>query len=134
MKSSLENGDRVLMKFINPLPFVADIDRAKTFYADLLGIPIVEDDGSFVKFANGCALHDGAALYRIIFGNDITEEGPFGRSNLVLYFEVKDLLAAYDRVAGRVKLIHAVQLQAWGQHVFRFYDLDGHIVEVGEPM
>jgi hypothetical protein len=33
-----------------------------------------------------------------------------------------------------VELIHPILQQAWGQRVFRFYDPDRHIVEIGEPM
>lgn len=37
------------------------------------------------------------------------------------------------KVEPLVELIHPIERQAWGQKVFRFYDPDGHIVEVGEP-
>jgi uncharacterized glyoxalase superfamily protein PhnB len=39
-----------------------------------------------------------------------------------------------SRVVDRVDLIHPIVEQAWGQRVFRFYDPDGHAVEVGEPL
>jgi uncharacterized glyoxalase superfamily protein PhnB len=68
-----------------------------------------------------------------VFGAAPDEGGPYGRRNLVLYFEDDDIEAAFGRVVGRVDLIHAIQVQAWGQRVFRFYDPDGHIVEIGEP-
>ncbi|MFZ2102214.1 MAG: VOC family protein [Oricola sp.] len=121
------------MKFVNPLPFVADMGRSKTFYADLLGIAILEDHGGFVRFENGFALHDGASLHRTVFGTNAGDDSPYGRQNLVLYFEVEDLDAAFARIAGRVDLIHPIARQAWGQRVFRFFDPDRHIVEIGEP-
>jgi hypothetical protein len=31
-------------------------------------------------------------------------------------------------------LLHPLREQPWGQRVFRCFDPDGHIVEVGEPM
>ena len=33
-----------------------------------------------------------------------------------------------------VEYVHPLREHPWGQRVFRVYDPDGHIVEVGEPM
>lgn len=38
------------MRFINPIPFVRDINRSKEFYNQLLGLKIIEDAGNFVLF------------------------------------------------------------------------------------
>ncbi|MHA7776435.1 VOC family protein [Roseibium sp. M-1] len=122
------------MKFVNPLPFVADIERAKRFYAEVLDLRILEDHGDFVRFESGFALHDGAALHQTVFGDPPVGDEPYGRRNLVLYFEDEDIEVTFARVATRVRLIHGVETQAWGQRVFRFFDPDGHIVEIGEPM
>ena len=52
---------------------------------------------------------------------------------MLLYFEHWDVDAAFEKIAPHVELIHTVEQQAWGQRVFRFYDPDGHAVEIGEP-
>ena len=123
------------MKFINPLPFVTDIDRAKRFYSDILQMRILEDHGAFVRFESGFALHEGAALHQTVFGTvPAAGNAPYGRCNLVLYFEDEDIDAVFERISGQVQLIHGIETQAWGQRVFRFFDPDGHIVEIGEPM
>lgn len=122
------------MKFVNPLPFVSDIDRAKRFYANILQLRILEDHGAFVRFENGFALHDGEALHRTVFGEEPRRNEPYGRRNLVLYFEDEDIDALFRGIAHRVELIHGIEQQSWGQRVFRFFDPDGHIVEIGEPM
>ena len=135
------------MKFVNPLPFVADMARAKAFYTDVLGLRVVEDHGDFVQFEHGFALHEGRSLHRTIFGEEAPDTSPYGRRNLVLYFEVEDLDAAFAQVAGRVAarlaarvvddgvaLIHPIERQSWGQRVFRCTDPDGHIIEVGTPL
>ena len=33
-----------------------------------------------------------------------------------------------------VEVIHDLKEHSWGQRVVRFYDYDGHIIEVGEHM
>ena len=121
------------MKFVNPLPFVADIARSKRFYSSVMGLAIVQDHGNFVQFDGGFALHDGAALHETIFGEKSDTPPPYGRKNLVLYFEVEDIETVFSHVSGQVELIHPVQRQLWGQRVFRFYDPDRHIIEIGEP-
>jgi len=57
----------------------------------------------------------------------------YGRRNLLLSFEHDDVNSAFESIAPHVELIHPVERQAWGQRVFRFYEPDGHAVEVGEP-
>ncbi len=119
------------VRFVNPLPFAADITVARDFYRDVVGLDVVEDAGEFVRFATGFALHDGASLLRRATGA-APDGTAFGRANLVLYFEADDLDEAYRRVAARAVILHPVQRQDWGGRVFRFLDPDGHIVEMGE--
>lgn len=121
------------MRFVNPLPFVRDIETSKNFYASTLGLSVVEDHGNFVMFENGFAIHDGADLFRSVFGTDDPGGTDYGRKNLVLYFEDADLDKTFNRISPRVELIHAIRKEPWGQRVFRFYDPDQHVVEVGEP-
>ncbi|MEN0087170.1 MAG: VOC family protein [Pseudomonadota bacterium] len=121
------------MKFVNPLPFVEDVDASKLFYTKTLGLVILEDHGNFVLFEGGFAIHYGAALFKTVFGSDNASTGSYGRANLGLYFEHYDLDAAFARISPTVELIHEIRKEPWGQRVFRFYDPDRHVIEVGEP-
>ena len=121
--------------FVNILIFVADLDRAKRFYRDVLGQAVIESEGDFVKLENGLALHSRRPLEEMTFGNcSPPDRRPYGQKNLVLYFESDELEAIFERVASKSELIHPIETQAWGQRVFRFHDPDGHIVEIGEPL
>lgn len=122
------------MRFVNPIPFVRDINRAREFYRDRIGLKIREDFGNFVLFATGFAIHEGSSLEQTIWQESSPETGPYGRQNLLLYFEHDDIDAAFAGIAPHVVLIHPVERQAWGQRVFRFYDPDGHAIEIGEPL
>ncbi|WP_113434128.1 VOC family protein [Rhizobium sp. SYY.PMSO] len=120
------------MRFVNPIPFVTDIARSKAFYGELLGLGIVHDFGNFVLFDTGFAIHDGKSLERTIWKKSDETSEPYGRGNILLYFEHEDVDAAFEAIAPHVDLIHPVERQEWGQRVFRFYDPDGHAVEIGE--
>ncbi len=121
------------MRFINPIPFVRDIKLSRNFYENTLGLKVLEDAGNFVLFETGFAIHDGAALEQTVWGTMSGAAEAYGRQNLLLYFEHDDVDAAFEGIAPHVELIHSVEQQAWGQRVFRFYDPDGHAVEIGEP-
>lgn len=123
------------MRFVNPIPFVRDIGQSTAFYRDVLGLAVVEDHGAFVLFEDHFAIHDGEALIRTVWGAaEAGDEETFGRRNLLLYFEDDDIEACFARLRDRVRLIHPLERQPWGQTVFRFYDPDGHVVEIGEPL
>ena len=121
------------MRFVNPIPFVRNIDVARRFYRDVVGLVIEQDHGNFVRFVSGFAIHEGATLEKTIWGAKGDHLDKYGRRNLVLYFEDDDIDAAFARIAAKVELVHPIERQNWGQRVFRFYDPDGHVIEVGEP-
>ncbi len=120
------------MRFVNPIPFVRDVAASKAFYTSLLGLRVVEDHGHFVRFETGFAIHDGTRLEQTIWGTSSANPS-YGRRNVLLYFEEENLDALFERIHRHVKLIHPIQTQDWGQRVFRFYDPDGHVIEIGEP-
>ncbi len=124
------------LKFINSIAFVKDINTSKAFYAELLGLKIVEDHGVFVLFEDHFALHQARELAVTVWGADCPSgtDQLQGRHNLLLYFETEELEQMFTRLKDQVKLIHPIRRQAWGQAVFRFYDPDGHVVEIGEPL
>lgn len=123
------------MRFVNPIIFVKDIDVSRAFYRDALGLEVEADHGTIVIFRQHFAIHDGAALTQTVWGPDgPVGQAPYGRHNLLLYFEDDDIDACFARLSGRVEMIHPIVRQAWGQRVFRFYDPDRFAVEIGEPM
>jgi len=124
------------LKFINPIVFVKDIHISKAFYAETLGLKVIEDHGAFVLFENHLGIHQAHELAATIWKADAPSDTdqPQGRHNLLLYFETDALEQVFARLKENVKLIHPVERQAWGQAVFRFYDPDGHVIEIGEPL
>ena len=93
------------------------------------------DHGPNVAFEGGFSIWQADHAYQIIFGRSPGVAGRLGHENCELYFETDDLddMSARASNAG-AQFVHPLREQPWGQRVFRFYDPDGHIVEVGEPM
>ena len=53
-----------------------------------------------------------------------------------LVFEVDDIRAFLRRLGAfpEVRMLHEVREHPWGRWAVRFYDPDGHVIEVGESM
>ena len=124
------------IRHVSTIVFVSDIGRSRAFYRDVLGQTVAEDHGTIVIFEHGFVIHDGPNLlektYRKPGG---FPSGPQGKDNLDIYFETDDLEGAYVAVCDSgADVIHPIEVQEWGQRVFRFHDPDGHIVEIGDPM
>ncbi len=124
------------LKFVNTIIFAKDINVSKAFYAETLGLKVVEDYGAFILFENHLALHQACELAITVWKADAPSDTdqPQGRHNLLIYFETDALEDAFARLKDQVKLIHPIEQQAWGQSVFRFYDPDSHVIEIGEPL
>ncbi|WP_404406640.1 VOC family protein [Pelagibacterium halotolerans] len=122
------------MRFVNPLVFVSDLERSRRFYVEVMGLTVKEQDGGVVIFEGGFAVHQGEALQQTVWGDIEQPGGPYGRRNVLLYFEDTNLDRVFETIAPHVQLIHPIRTEAWGQRVFRFHDPDGHAIEIGEPM
>jgi len=110
---------------------VKDIETSKKFYQDLMGLEIDTDWGVNVAFKGGIALQQG---FDEIIG--VPKESVIARShNMELVFETDDFDAFVAKVENHpdIEFVKGgVVEQPWGQRVFHIYDLDGHILEVGE--
>jgi catechol 2,3-dioxygenase-like lactoylglutathione lyase family enzyme len=120
-----------VIRFANPLVFVADIEVSRKFYQDVLNLQVVESHHNFVLFADGFAIHHGNDLLDATFGIGHSQSA-WGRNNLVLYFEAQPIAETFERLARIVDLIHPLRMESWGQQIFRFYDPDRHIIEIGD--
>jgi catechol 2,3-dioxygenase-like lactoylglutathione lyase family enzyme len=124
------------IEFSHSIIFVKDMQVSKAFYTEVLGLKVVQDYGTIILFENHLAIHQAQALAVTIWKAEAPSgaDQPQGRQNLLLYFETPTLEETFTRLQDKVKLIHPIERQAWGQLVFRFYDPDGHAIEIGEPL
>ena len=119
------------MKFICPLIAVEDVERSRKFYEVVLGQRVKFDFGENVTFEGDFAIHLRSHFQQLIDGKPIQRGG----NGYELYFEEDKV----DDFAQKLKqhsvtFVHEVREQPWRQKVVRFYDPDGHIIEVGESL
>ena len=72
------------MRFVNPIPFVRDTNRARAFYLDVMRLKIRADHGDFVLFEDGFALHEGLRLERTVWKQNGAAPSSYGCRNLLL--------------------------------------------------
>jgi len=118
-----------MMKYSGTLIVVNDIEQSKAFYQTLLGLQIETDLGANVTLSGGISLQT-IETWRKFIGKDETK---FHNHTMELYFET-DNLDEFIKKLSTIKLVHPPLEHSWGQRVVRFYDPDGHIIEVGENM
>lgn len=120
------------MKYFCTVISVADINAARKFYEDLFGLEVFQDYGKNVAFTCGLALQqDFDWLVGLSKDNILTKS-----NNIEICFEEQDFDGFWDKLKKypNIEYLGDVIEHSWGQRVIRFYDLDGHIIEVGEDM
>ncbi|MCP4539035.1 MAG: glyoxalase [Chloroflexi bacterium] len=123
------------IKFQSSVFFVKDVGVSRRFYEGLLSQQVEMDFGPNVGFVGGFAIWQVDHACQTIFERAPGGMGQLGRENCEIYFETDDLDTVHAQLSeAGVEFAHPLREQPWGQRVFRFYDPDGHIVELGEPM
>lgn len=119
------------MKYKSTLLVVKDIEKAKKFYKEVLGLHVIMDLGANVTLTGGIALQTEDS-WKEFLGKEIRTGG----NDTELYFEEDNFdtfLEKLDKIPN-VEYVHKVMEHQWGQRVIRFYDLDEHVIEVGENL
>ena len=137
------------MKYTCSLIAVSDMEKSKQFYHDVLGMNVVADFGANVTLEGGITLQTMDTWKAFIQTDDVTLPNNAGE----LYFEEEDLDAFCDHLEMSrkalividtqnditkhyrdIRYVHPLFEHRWGQRVVRFYDPDGHIIEIGEKL
>jgi len=122
-----------MMKYAGVCIAVRDVKLARKFYEDLFGLEVFQDYGINVSFRCGISLQQEFGRITGIPQDKIVMKP----RNMELYFEENH----FDEFVRKLSLypgIHyvdgGVKEAGWGQRSIRFYDLDGHMIEVGESL
>lgn len=120
------------MQYIGTVIAVRDIQRSRAFYEELFGMTVFQDYGINLMFNGGLSLQQ--AFDWLI---DVPKASVQYRThNMELCFEEErfdDFLQTLQCMP-QVRIHGDVLTHRWGQRVVRFYDPDGHLIEVGESM
>ena len=120
------------MKLKNILIVVKDIEKSKKFYHDLFGLEMILDNGGNMILTEGLVLQE-EKIWKDFVKEDITLQN----NACELYFEESNIEAfvqKLEKLYPSIQYVNRLMMHNWGQKVIRFYDLDGHLIEVGEPM
>lgn len=121
------------MKYVCTLIAVKDMEKSKKFYHDVLDQDVVDDFGANVTLTGGFSLQSSDSWAGFIHKSD--NEITYGSNNAELFFETDDLDGFVEKLSNfNIEYVHPLKEHSWGQRAIRFYDLDKHIIEVGENM
>ena len=99
--------------FVNTIVFVKDITVSTKFYAELLGLRIMNSYPTIVWFKNNFAIHDARALYNTIYKKDLPAAASrHGKDNMDIYFECNNLEELYHRLKQAGPLVMMVGIEA----------------------
>lgn len=120
------------MKYTSTVLSVADVNAARKFYQDLFGLEIYQDYGINISFTCGLSLQQDFDWLVSLPKDQVLKNS----NNMEICFEETDFDGFLAKLKGYSKIVYlgGVIEHGWGQRVIRFYDLDGHIIEVGEEM
>ena len=120
------------MKSLGTLIAVRDIEKSKRFYCDFLDQKVLSDFGANIVLDGGVFLQTSETWQAFIKKSE--DEILFENNASEIYFEVEDIDLFMNKLdtCDSIRFVHPLIEHDWGQRVVRFYDPDGHIIEVGE--
>jgi catechol 2,3-dioxygenase-like lactoylglutathione lyase family enzyme len=118
--------------FKNIVLFVKDIAVSKQFYTEILDQQVEYDFGNTIGFKGGIA------LWKIQKGHEIEgllDDEKITSSGFEVYFETENIHEVVKKIdLHHIKLLHPLKTEQWGQQTVRFFDPDGHLIEIGESL
>ncbi len=120
------------MNLKNVLIVVSDIEKSKEFYKELFELEVLLENNGNVVLTEGLVLQE-----KNIWEEHIGEEILTNNNASLLYFEERNIEKFAKKLEG---LYPETQYQSklitfeWGQKMLRFYDLDGNLIEVRNPI
>lgn len=120
------------MKYTCVVISVANINAARRFYQELFGLEVYQDYGKNIAFTCGLALQQDFDWLVNLPKEKIIKKS----NNAEIVFEEQDFDGFLNKLKAypEIEYLGEVIEHSWGQRVIRFYDLDGHLIEVGEDM
>ena len=116
--------------------FVDDVQRSKSWYEDVFGLPLVfqDNDSAAFKFDNMILnLLRIPAAHELIAPAVVAARQSGSYSQLTIWVDDADMACAELRQRG-VVLLNGPMNREWGQRTACFADPDGHLWEVAQTL
>ncbi len=119
------------MFFTGTLIPVENIERSRIFYEETLKQKVIYDFSVNITFEGRFAIISKDHFYNIT--KNIHSRNQIADRNLILYFETESIDDVFTNLRqNNIEFLHEIEEQPWSQRVFRCYDPDKYIVEIGE--
>ncbi|WP_161879804.1 VOC family protein [Alkalibacterium sp. MB6] len=121
---------KLTMKYI--ILYVSDLNQSLIFYRDLLGLPVIMQQGTYIEFKTG------ETILSINTREDVKEITGLSvpvknvsSQTFELGFVVEDVALTIDFLRQRgVTILKKPVVKPWGQTVAYVEDPDGHFIEI----
>jgi len=121
------------LKHIDTIVLVNNIEVSKKFYLETLGLEILHDWNVMIVFKNRFSIFQAKDLLPTENTTNFIEPGLQGRNNTIIYFECAELEVFFNNLKNAgIEIVHGI-VSLPHQRIFRVYDPDRHIIEIGEP-
>lgn len=121
------------MKFKGPMLVVKDMEKAKKFYTEVIGVRVIADLDENVTLTGGLSLQTESSWST--FTNCTSDFFTYHGNDAEMYFEEEDFNGFLEKIASLdVERVGEDMEMPWGQKVVRLYDPDKHIIEIGEDL
>ncbi len=113
---------------------VNDFDEMKQFYIKTLNQEIKHDFGNCIVLNNGIALWQLRDEYPLAMkiGHRFHK---YGNKNLEICFVTENIQEVEQELETlKVRFLHKIEEESWGQLTIRFYDPENNLIEIGESI
>jgi catechol 2,3-dioxygenase-like lactoylglutathione lyase family enzyme len=114
--------------------FVKDLDRARDFYQNVMGLESerADDNSVFQLGPDGLMLIEHATADDLLSPEDVDHEAARGARS-VIATGVEDVDAAYEELRSKgVEFIRTPETRSWGMRCAHFKDPDGNVWEINK--
>lgn len=116
--------------------FVDDLDRSRTFYQDVFGLPVVIDEDDVVMFRFKSVpvfINKASAAHKLIGPAEVGSPDAGSRVQLVIIVDDVDAVCAELTEKG-VMLINGPADRPWGMRTAAFADPAGYFWEIAQEL
>ena len=118
------------MRLKNILLVVDDIEKSIAFYKELFGLLVLKRFDGNVILTEGLVLQE-RKIWESLIGQKVNCDSNASE----LYFvenNLEEFQKKLEESSFEIEYVHKLKEYDWGQKAIRIYDLDGHMIEIGE--